>query len=67
MTKVSTGKLQKNYSSLDEFLAYANIYNLHGRLGYKNPRTAWKKNPMIQWSTNPNDFKKVKQKKKVNV
>ena len=59
MAKVSKGKLQKNYNSFDEFKSYSEIYNLHVRLGYDTVEEAWEDNPMIQWSTDPSDFKKV--------
>lgn len=58
--KISHGKLQSNYSSYEEFKSFSMIYNLHKRLGYKSPLSAWEHNPHIQWSTNPSDFKKFK-------
>lgn len=56
----SNGKLQKNYTSFEEFESYSEMYGLHKRLGYKSAKSAWGKNPHIQWSVNPNDFKKYK-------
>ena len=53
-------KLQTNYRSFEDFEAYCNIYNLHKRLGYNTPISAWYANPTIQGSTNPRDFRKVK-------
>jgi len=53
-------KLRKNYTSFEEFTGYAEIYNIHKRLGYKTPKNAWKANPLIQGSTNPTDLRKVK-------
>lgn len=53
-------RLQENYSNFEEFESYSRIYNLHKRLGYKFACTAWKTNPIIQGSTNPSDFRKVK-------
>ena len=64
MATISKGKLRKNYSSFEEFEAYSAIYGLHSRLGYKSPKTAWASNPLIQWSTNPADYKKVTYRKK---
>lgn len=51
--------LQDAYSNYEEFENYSHIYNLHGRLGYKTPKTAWKTNPLIQSSVIPSDFRKV--------
>lgn len=56
-------KLQTNYSNLEEFQGYCEIYNLHGRLGYKTPEAAWQKNPVVQGSVIPSDFRKVRVKK----
>lgn len=52
-------KLRNNYTNFEEFAEYCNTYNIHGRLGYKKPETAWKANPIIQGSTNPSDLRKV--------
>ena len=57
---ISHGKLRENYSSYEEFKGFSMIYNLHKRLGYKSPKSAWEHNPHIQWSVNPNDFKRYK-------
>jgi hypothetical protein len=54
--------LRKNYKDFEEFKAYAEMYGLHVRLGYKTPETAWRFNPRIQGSTNPADFKRVPRK-----
>ncbi len=51
--------LQNNYSSFEEFESYSDMYALAERLGYKSAKTAWNKNPLIQGSTNPSDFRKV--------
>lgn len=59
-----TCRLQKNYKNFDEFKAYAEMYGLHTRLGYKTPETAWKSNPVIQGSVNPADFKRVRTPRK---
>jgi len=50
------GRLRANYGSFGEFGAYAEIYNLHGRLGFETPEEAWEANPMVQGSTEPSDF-----------
>lgn len=51
--------LQENYLSSEEFEGYCETHGIHKRLGYKNPKTAWKKNPIIEGSTNPSDFRKT--------
>lgn len=50
-------KLQNEYSNLEEFKQYSDIYSLAERLGYKNAEEAWNNNPIIQGSVNPSDFK----------
>lgn len=52
-------KLQKVYSSFEEFVSYCGTYNIHERLGYSTPLKAWQANPTIQGSTNPDDLTKV--------
>lgn len=58
----STGwqtKLQRNYTNFEEFESYCELYNIHERLGYKTPANAWKRNPTIQGSVNPNDLRRI--------
>lgn len=57
-------RLQENYSSFREFENYSEIYGLHIRLGYKSAKTAWAKNPTIEGSTNPSDYRKINKSKK---
>jgi hypothetical protein len=61
-------RLQKNYNNdFTQFEAYCETYNIHGRLGYKTPESAWRANPLIQGSVNPGDLcvvKRYKNKKK---
>jgi len=52
-----SGKLQKQYTNLEEFEAYDSIYNLASRLGYKNAKEAWEDNPTVTGSTNPAEYK----------
>ena len=59
-------KLQKNYTNFDDFCQWDEIYNLAKRLGFKSAKEAWDKNPMIQGSTDPKDFKCVRKRKKCN-
>ena len=63
----STGwrqRLQSVYADcadpFEAFKSYAEMYGLHTRLGYKTPAAAWKANPMVEGSTNPSDYRKVK-------
>jgi hypothetical protein len=52
-------KLRKNYANFEEFQDYAASYGLPERLGFRTAREAWGANPLIQGSTNPEDFKIV--------
>ena len=59
------GRLHEVYSSREEWLGYAELYNLAERLGYDGSDAAWAdkvwdENPMLEGSTNPEDFKIVK-------
>lgn len=53
-------KLQKVYSNLEEFIAYCENYNIHKRLGFKTPESAWNQNPVIEGSTCSSDLRVVK-------
>jgi hypothetical protein len=55
-------RLQNVYTDLNEFERCCEIFNNHKRLGFKTPENAWKRNPMIQGSTNPDDYRKVTKK-----
>lgn len=52
--------LQKIYANYNEFLNYNEIYCIALRLGYRSAKKAWQDNPLVQCSTNPNEFRKVK-------
>ena len=52
-------RLRYCYNSFEEFKGLCDILNLHGRLGYKTPETAWRYNPMVESSVNPSDYRKV--------
>ena len=55
-------RLRENYdNSFDQWEAYARVYGLTERLGYETPEEAWEANPVIQGSTNPSDFRKVRE------
>jgi hypothetical protein len=53
-------RLQENYTGLEEFERYCELYGLHRRLGYRSPAAAWKANPLVQGSVNPKDFRRVR-------
>ena len=53
-------RLRNNYKDFDEWEHYSNMRGLCHRLGYGNPLRAWNANPIIEGSTNPSDFRKVK-------
>lgn len=52
-------KLQKNYSSFEEFEYYSGIYGIHKRLGFATAEVAWKENPLIRGSVIPSDLEVV--------
>jgi len=52
-------RLQKNYADFEEFEQYAELRDLHTRIGYATPKDAWLANPLIQGSVIPDDFCKV--------
>lgn len=43
----------------ERWIAYSDLYGLSDRLGYSDAAKAWTENPIIQGSTNPNDYKTV--------
>jgi hypothetical protein len=53
-------KLRDAYVGFYDFKAWSEMYNLHTRLGYKTPETAWRYNPTVQSSTVASDYRKVK-------
>ena len=59
-TALWKNRLQKVYDSFEEFQSYAETYGLLERLGFATAEEAWEANPMIQGSTNPEDYKVVK-------
>jgi hypothetical protein len=52
-------RLREVYHDCQEFTAYAETYGLHLKLGYKTPENAWRANPLVQGSVNPDDYCKV--------
>ena len=52
----SRGRLHKNYGTFEEFEHYDDYYNLAKRLGYPDATTAWEENPIIVWSSFPEDY-----------
>jgi hypothetical protein len=61
-----TARLQKVYSSFDEFESYDAMYNLAKRLGYNTPIAAWDANPLISGGVNPEEYHKVKESKELS-
>lgn len=53
-------RLQNNYDSLTDWEHWSEMRGLAVRLGYGTARAAWTCNPVIEGSTNPSDFRKVK-------
>lgn len=53
-------RLRDIYRDFDEFEYCSRHYNLHVRLGYKSAKTAWRYNPLIEFSVNPSDYRKVR-------
>lgn len=54
------GRLHKVYGSYLSWENSALMYGLHTRLGYKTPKTAWLRNPEVEGSVNPSDYRKVR-------
>jgi hypothetical protein len=52
-------RLQKNYSSLEEFEYYSQVYGIHKRLGFASALDAWNVNPIIKGSIIPSDLELV--------
>jgi hypothetical protein len=52
-------RVQENYDSFEEFDRFCNTYDIHIRIGYKTLEQAWKANPIIEGSTNPEDLRRV--------
>ena len=57
-------KLQSSYKDFEEFESYSNMYGLHEKLGYKTAKNAWNKNPSIEGSTNPSDYRRSSESKR---
>ena len=52
--------LQEIYDNYQDFLIFDSLFNITKRLGYKDSKSLWNDNPLVQGSTNPKDFKIVK-------
>jgi len=55
------GRLQKQYDSFEQFKAYASMYDIHKRLGFRSMKSAWEANPIIRESVIPEDLEVVRQ------
>jgi len=51
--------LRSNYRDFNEWQRYSETYGLAARLGYTSEKLAWVDNPLIQGSTQPQDFSLV--------
>jgi hypothetical protein len=51
--------LRASYDSFDQFEAFSDTYGLASRLGFRSASAAWNTNPVIEGSTNPEDFRVV--------
>lgn len=51
--------LQKVYSNYSEFVEYSQMYGIAKRLGFASDKQAWKVNPRIMGSVNPEDLRRV--------
>jgi hypothetical protein len=53
------GRLRSVYVSFSEFADNSDMYGLAERLGFSSSEEAWDKNPIIQGSINPEDFRAI--------
>jgi len=58
-------KLQRMYRGKREFISYTEIYNIHGRLGFKSAERCWTANPLVEYSIDPSDFRRVREVKTI--
>lgn len=56
-------RLRKVYMDFDHFARYDEVYGLANRLGFVNASNAWKSNPIVQGSSNPSDYRRVRENK----
>lgn len=49
--------MHDNYTNLEEFLSYDEMYNISGRLGYNSPEEAWNDNPIYVVDTDPSKMR----------
>src|SRR3972149_5893258 len=61
VNEVWKDKLQNVYDDLEDFKSYDETYGVAKRLGFKSAEEAWEANPKIQGSTNPKDYKVIKE------
>lgn len=50
-------KLQTNYHTFEDFKSFSDTYGLAKRLGFESAEKAWEANPLIEGSTDPDDFR----------
>lgn len=49
-------KLRNVYANKEEWIAYAEMYGLHKKLGFDTPEEAWDENPHIKGGTDPGEY-----------
>ena len=57
-------RLQQLYADFEEFQAFSNTYGLASRLGFTAAKYAWDRNPIVQGSVEPSDYRTVPEKEK---
>lgn len=60
MTTKWRDRLHNVYADLEEFRGYCRLYNIHKRIGFRSVIAAWRANPLIEGSVNPQDLRRIK-------
>lgn len=55
-------RLRDAYRDFAEFKSFCRMYLAHRRLKFRSAKAAWRKNPLIESSVNPDDFRRVPEK-----
>ena len=55
--------LNEIYDNFKDFELYDSKFNITQRLGYKSKYKLWRDNPVVEGSSNPDDFRIVKTEK----
>ena len=54
-------RLRNQYLNFEEFRSFSEMYGLHERLDFKTASDAWEKNPLVEGSVNPSDYRTVRE------